>query len=73
MNQEEWRKPQQGWVRIKTSSSVENIDKISAMDEIVRITNVWAVISNGSFFAVTADLEAIRCAHTCTATKLEED
>lgn len=66
-NQEVWRKPEQGQVRIKTSSSVKNTDQIGAIgilakDETGRITNGWAVTMEGSFTLVAADLEAIRCA-----------
>lgn len=62
-------KVDQGRIRIKTSSSLENMDKmgaigITAMDETERITHAWLATREGSCSPVAADLEAIRCALT---------
>lgn len=67
LNQEGWRKLEQGWLRIKSCVVEENRQKmeaigISVMDENGRITYGQLVTRERLLPPVAADLEAIKCA-----------
>lgn len=65
-HQDEWSKPNAGYVRINFCSQVESSSRavigITAMNENGTITDAWSVSREGHFSPVAADLEAIRCA-----------
>lgn len=67
LNQEEWRKPEQDWIIIKSCALEENGKKMGAariltIDENGRITNAWSITWERFLPQVATDLEAIRCA-----------
>lgn len=65
--QEVWKKPENGWIRIKVCSSTDDRYKrcalgITDIDEFGCITNAWFVSREGLFSPVTTNMEAIPCA-----------